>query len=103
MVPKNPSIPSWKFAAGNIQHNFLCLSDVTPWISHRRADVRLGGRQGQRHRNLRETFQLSLFVVNVDCNKYTRVYTRSAKLNEDQSGDAEKLREDIERFYNDAS
>ena len=69
MVPKTPSIPSWKFAVGNIQHNFLSLSDVTPEISHWRADVRIGGRQGQRHRNLRKTFQLSLFVVSVDCNK----------------------------------
>src|SRR6267378_4570532 len=46
MVPKTPSIPSWKFAVGNIQHNFLSLSDVTPEISHWRADVRIGGRQG---------------------------------------------------------
>jgi hypothetical protein len=69
MVPKNPSIPSWKLAVCNIQHKFFSLSDVTPEISHWRADVGIGGRQGQRHRNLRETFPLSLFVVNADCNK----------------------------------
>jgi hypothetical protein len=69
MVPKNPSIPSWKLAVCNIQHNCFRLSDVTPEISHWRADVRIGGRQGQRDRNLRETFPLSLLVASVDCNK----------------------------------
>jgi hypothetical protein len=44
MVPKNPSIHSWKLAVCNIQHNFFSLSDVTPEISHWRADVRIGGK-----------------------------------------------------------
>src|SRR5258707_3837866 len=40
MVPKNPSIPSWKLAVGNIQHNFFSLSDVNaPFSQHCKTEV----------------------------------------------------------------
>ena len=35
--------------------------------------------------------------------KYTRVYTKNVRLNDDQVGDGEKLRDDMEKLYKDAS
>src|SRR5260370_29129626 len=65
--PPSRQLESYSRRYGNPRFSLLGKrsSDVTPWISHRRPDVRLGGRQGQRPRDVRETLQLSLFAVTV--------------------------------------
>lgn len=35
--------------------------------------------------------------------KYTRVFTKHVKVSDEQSGDAEKLRDDMEKLYRDAA